>query len=38
MSDEWWKFCAVCQCCDNLDDCDEPCPMAMGFLNGQFNG
>ena len=37
MSDDWWKFCPACQCCDELEDCDEPCTMAMSMLgvNGQ---
>ena len=39
MSDnEWWKFCPVCEGCENSDDCDEPCVFAMSFLDGQIDG
>ena len=37
-NDEWWEFCPVCQACDEIDECEEPCAMAMGFLNGGING
>nr|DAU13416.1 MAG TPA: NifQ [Caudoviricetes sp.] len=40
MSD-WWKISPVCQNCDEYEDCDEPCAMAMSFLqggNGNNNG
>lgn len=36
MSD-WWKISPVCQNCDEYEDCDEPCAMAMSFLQGGIN-
>ena len=37
MSDGgWWKICPICQSCCDVEDCDEPCAMAMDFFNGNF--
>lgn len=37
-NNEWWKFCPVCQCCEEINNCEKPCAMAMGFLNGSVDG
>lgn len=37
MSEGWWKICPLCDSCDECENCDEPCILAMEFLNGQFN-
>lgn len=29
---EWWKISPACQSCDEYEDCDVPCAMAMSFL------
>lgn len=37
-TNEWWKICPICQGCEQTDECDEPCAMAMSFLSGGCNG
>ena len=40
MSD-WWKISPVCQGCNEYETCNEPCAMAMNYLqggNGKDNG
>ena len=32
--DNWWEICPICYGCEDLEDCEEPCPMAMMFLMG----
>ncbi len=34
--DDWWKICPVCQTCDEVEDCEEPCAFAMSFFNGNL--
>lgn len=33
--DNWWEICPFCRNCDNLEDCEQPCAMAMSFLMGK---
>ena len=32
----WWEICPICQGCEDAEDCDEPCAMAMVFLSEQL--
>lgn len=31
---DWWKISPACQACNDYENCDEPCAMAMNFLQG----
>jgi len=32
--ENWWEICPICQGCEELEDCEEPCVIAMMFLIG----
>ena len=34
MCKDWWKCSPTCQSCGDYENCDEPCAMAINFLQG----
>lgn len=34
---EWWKVSPACLSCNDYENCDEPCAMAMNYLQGDMN-